>query len=43
MASQQNAATNKVSNMFVGTKDKCVGCNKTAYPLEKVTTVHHRI
>ncbi|CBI22440.3 hypothetical protein VitviT2T_003676 [Vitis vinifera] len=41
----ENAATNKVSNMFVGTKDKCVGCNKTAYPLEKVTvngTPYHK-
>lgn len=27
---------NKVSSLFVGTKDKCVGCSKTVYPLEKV-------
>lgn len=26
-----------VSNLFVGTKDKCVGCEKTVYPIEKVT------
>ncbi|KAL8540468.1 hypothetical protein ACS0TY_001921 [Phlomoides rotata] len=31
----ENAA--KVSGMFVGTKDKCVGCSKTVYPLEKVS------
>lgn len=27
---------NKVSSMFVGTKDKCLGCDKTVYPTEKV-------
>ncbi|KAF4364421.1 hypothetical protein F8388_006998 [Cannabis sativa] len=39
----ENAKT--VSNMFGGTKDKCVGCNKTAYPIEKVTvngTPYHK-
>ncbi|XP_043709116.1 LIM domain-containing protein WLIM1-like [Telopea speciosissima] len=30
------ATTNKVSNMFGGTKDKCVSCQKTVYPTEKV-------
>ncbi|OAY56528.1 LIM domain-containing protein PLIM2b [Manihot esculenta] len=29
-------APSKVSSMFSGTQDKCVRCNKTAYPLEKV-------
>ncbi|GJZ68273.1 LIM domain-containing protein WLIM1-like protein [Tanacetum coccineum] len=36
---------NKVSSMFVGTKDKCLGCNKTAYPTERVTVngnAYHR-
>lgn len=33
---QQNATPNKVSNMFAGTRDKCVGCKKTVYPIEKV-------
>ncbi|GFP99409.1 lim domain-containing protein wlim1 [Phtheirospermum japonicum] len=32
---KQNA--NKVSSKFGGTKDKCVGCNKTVYPIEKVS------
>ncbi|EEE65408.1 hypothetical protein OsJ_20745 [Oryza sativa Japonica Group] len=27
---------NRFSSMFVGTQDKCVVCNKTVYPLEKV-------
>ncbi|GKU88186.1 hypothetical protein SLEP1_g2482 [Rubroshorea leprosula] len=27
----------KVSSMFSGTQDKCATCNKTVYPLEKVT------
>lgn len=25
--------------MFAGTREKCVGCNKTVYPIEKVTTI----
>lgn len=33
----QNAAANKVSNAFGGTRDKCAGCSKTVYPIEKVT------
>ncbi|XP_039142771.1 LIM domain-containing protein WLIM2b-like isoform X2 [Dioscorea cayenensis subsp. rotundata] len=27
----------KLSSMFSGTQDKCAVCNKTAYPLEKLT------
>ncbi|KMT19102.1 hypothetical protein BVRB_1g014990 [Beta vulgaris subsp. vulgaris] len=27
----------KISSMFGGTRDKCAGCSKTAYPTEKVT------
>ena len=33
----QNANANKVSNVFAGTRDKCVGCSKTVYPIEKVS------
>ncbi|CAN6461788.1 unnamed protein product [Victoria cruziana] len=32
-----NRAPSKVQSMFSGTQDKCATCNKTAYPLEKVT------
>ncbi|RWR82922.1 Pollen-specific protein SF3 [Cinnamomum micranthum f. kanehirae] len=38
-------AANKASSMFAGTRDKCVGCNRTVYPLEKVTVdgnAYHR-
>ncbi|GMH03194.1 hypothetical protein Nepgr_005033 [Nepenthes gracilis] len=28
---------NKVSTLFAGTRDKCVGCAKTVYPTEKVS------
>ncbi|KAF8013924.1 hypothetical protein BT93_I1707 [Corymbia citriodora subsp. variegata] len=42
----ENAATaNRVSALFAGTKDKCASCNKTAYPIEKVTvngTAYHK-
>jgi|UniRef100_A0A2N9EZF4 cysteine/glycine-rich protein len=34
-----------VSNLFGGTREKCVGCNKTVYPIEKVSvngTPYHR-
>jgi len=34
-----------VSNMFGGTREKCFGCNKTVYPIEKVSvngTPYHR-
>lgn len=37
--------TNKVSSAFVGTREKCFGCNKTVYPIERVTvngTSYHR-
>ncbi|XP_042512653.1 LIM domain-containing protein WLIM2b-like [Macadamia integrifolia] len=30
-------APSKLSFLFSGTQDKCATCNKTAYPLEKVT------
>ncbi|KAJ9147898.1 hypothetical protein P3X46_030012 [Hevea brasiliensis] len=30
-------APSKISSMFCGTQDKCARCNKTAYPLEKVS------
>lgn len=30
-------APSKVSAMFSGTQDKCSACNKTVYPLEKMT------
>ncbi|KAK9051432.1 hypothetical protein SSX86_028059 [Deinandra increscens subsp. villosa] len=35
--SAQSRAPNKLSSMFSGTLDKCRQCNKTVYPLEKVT------
>ncbi|XP_062023340.1 LIM domain-containing protein WLIM1-like isoform X2 [Rosa rugosa] len=41
----ENENSKAVSNMFVGTKDKCVGCEKTVYPIEKVSvngTSYHR-
>ncbi|KAL3611559.1 hypothetical protein D5086_002579 [Populus alba] len=31
-----NENASKVSNLFAGTREKCVGCNKTVYPIEKV-------
>ncbi|XP_076950284.1 LIM domain-containing protein PLIM2b-like [Bidens hawaiensis] len=34
---QSRSAPNKLSSMFSGTQDKCRQCNKTVYPLEKVT------
>ncbi|CAN1160503.1 LIM domain-containing protein WLIM1 [Linum perenne] len=36
---------NKMLNLFAGTKEKCKGCTKTVYPIEKVTvngTSYHR-
>ncbi|BAF29883.1 Os12g0510900, partial [Oryza sativa Japonica Group] len=35
----------KVSSAFAGTREKCVGCNKTVYPIERVTvnnTMYHK-
>lgn len=32
----QKPSGNKVSSMFGGTRDKCVGCKNTVYPTEKV-------
>ncbi|KAF2313276.1 hypothetical protein GH714_010106 [Hevea brasiliensis] len=34
---KQARAPSKISSMFCGTQDKCARCNKTAYPLEKVS------
>ncbi|XP_015896210.2 LIM domain-containing protein WLIM2b-like [Ziziphus jujuba] len=34
---QLNRTPSKLSSMFSGTQDKCAVCNKTVYPLEKVT------
>ncbi|KAK6938574.1 Zinc finger, LIM-type [Dillenia turbinata] len=42
---RQKPTANKVSSMFAGTRDKCVGCSKTVYPTEKVTvngTAYHK-
>lgn len=36
----QKPTANKVASMFGGTRDKCLGCNNTVYPTEKVTTTH---
>ncbi|PIA29367.1 hypothetical protein AQUCO_06000022v1 [Aquilegia coerulea] len=36
----ENTSTNRVSNRFVGTKEKCKACTKTVYPIEKVTTIN---
>ncbi|XP_028123897.1 LIM domain-containing protein WLIM1-like isoform X3 [Camellia sinensis] len=36
---------NKVLNAFAGTRDKCVGCSMTVYPIEKVSvngSAYHR-
>ncbi|KAK9287558.1 hypothetical protein L1049_015979 [Liquidambar formosana] len=44
-ADNKNTATNKVLNVIGGTREKCVGCNKTVYPIEKVTvnrTAYHK-
>nr|XP_011457843.1 PREDICTED: LIM domain-containing protein WLIM1-like isoform X1 [Fragaria vesca subsp. vesca]XP_011457844.1 PREDICTED: LIM domain-containing protein WLIM1-like isoform X1 [Fragaria vesca subsp. vesca]XP_011457845.1 PREDICTED: LIM domain-containing protein WLIM1-like isoform X1 [Fragaria vesca subsp. vesca]XP_011457846.1 PREDICTED: LIM domain-containing protein WLIM1-like isoform X1 [Fragaria vesca subsp. vesca]XP_011457847.1 PREDICTED: LIM domain-containing protein WLIM1-like isoform X1 [Frag len=41
----ENENTKAVSSLFGGTKDKCVGCEKTVYPIEKVSvngTAYHR-
>uniref|UniRef100_A0A9I9CZJ2 LIM zinc-binding domain-containing protein n=1 Tax=Cucumis melo TaxID=3656 RepID=A0A9I9CZJ2_CUCME len=34
---QQKPTANKVASMFGGTRDKCLGCDNTVYPTEKVT------
>ncbi|KAL9663607.1 hypothetical protein QQ045_018998 [Rhodiola kirilowii] len=39
-------ASDKVSSVFGGTREKCVGCQKTAYPTERVTVngmAYHKI
>ena len=33
----QNKAPSKASLLFSGTQEKCVACNKTVYPIEKVS------
>ncbi|KAK4375081.1 hypothetical protein RND71_005758 [Anisodus tanguticus] len=41
----ENGIGNKVSSLFAGTRDKCVGCTKTVYPIEKVSvngTAYHK-
>ncbi|XWS68139.1 hypothetical protein CRYUN_Cryun04dG0065500 [Craigia yunnanensis] len=41
----ENENAQKVVNSFGGTREKCVGCNKTVYPIEKVTvngTPYHK-
>ncbi|KAL6211811.1 hypothetical protein ACLB2K_017034 [Fragaria x ananassa] len=41
----ENENTKAVSSLFAGTKDKCVGCEETVYPIEKVSlngTAYHR-
>jgi hypothetical protein len=35
----QTRATSKLSSAFSGTQDKCATCQKTVYPLEKVTKI----
>ncbi|WOL03961.1 LIM domain-containing protein WLIM1 [Canna indica] len=32
-----NENANKVSSAFAGTREKCFGCQKTVYPIERVT------
>ncbi|TYG89704.1 hypothetical protein ES288_A12G121500v1 [Gossypium darwinii] len=34
---EQNRTPSKLSSLFSGTLDKCAACEKTVYPLEKVT------
>ncbi|CAI9279174.1 unnamed protein product [Lactuca saligna] len=34
---KEKAPPSKVSSIFTGTQDKCRQCNKTVYPLEKIT------
>jgi hypothetical protein len=36
---QQHKAPTKASLMFAGTQEKCIACNKTVYPIEKVWIV----
>ncbi|XP_059653011.1 LIM domain-containing protein WLIM1-like isoform X1 [Cornus florida] len=45
LSDSESATASKVSNMFGGTREKCVGCSKTVYPIERVTvngTAYHR-
>ncbi|XP_066358582.1 LIM domain-containing protein WLIM1-like isoform X1 [Miscanthus floridulus] len=40
-----NENATKVSSAFAGTREKCVGCSKTVYPIERVTvnnTMYHK-
>ncbi|XP_021717535.1 LIM domain-containing protein PLIM2c-like [Chenopodium quinoa] len=34
---EQGRTPNKLSSFFSGTQEKCPACNKTVYPLEKIT------
>lgn len=34
---EQSKTPNKLSSFFSGTQEKCPACNKTVYPLEKIT------
>ncbi|KAF9621178.1 hypothetical protein IFM89_016672 [Coptis chinensis] len=41
----ENPNINRVSNRFVGTREKCLLCKKTVYPIEKVAvdgSLYHR-
>ncbi|XP_073105710.1 LIM domain-containing protein WLIM1 isoform X1 [Elaeis guineensis] len=42
---EQKTAANRVSSQFAGTREKCFGCKKTVYPIERVTvngTAYHK-
>ncbi|KAG5542009.1 hypothetical protein RHGRI_021743 [Rhododendron griersonianum] len=42
---EKKPLASKASNMFGGTRDKCLGCKNTVYPTEKVTvngTAYHK-
>ncbi|XP_010938994.1 LIM domain-containing protein WLIM1 isoform X2 [Elaeis guineensis] len=41
----EKTAANRVSSQFAGTREKCFGCKKTVYPIERVTvngTAYHK-
>ncbi|XP_008811666.1 LIM domain-containing protein WLIM1 [Phoenix dactylifera] len=41
----EKPTANRVSSSFAGTREKCVGCMKTVYPIERVTvngTAYHK-
>ncbi|KAL2520879.1 LIM domain-containing protein WLIM1 [Forsythia ovata] len=44
-ADTEKPLANKVSSMFIGTREKCAVCNNTVYPTEKVSvngTAYHK-